>query len=100
MNLCETRTIALHALHTEKKCHKAWHDHVLKQKDLHKGDLALMYQSKVTKGKLKFSGLGPYQVMKIFENGAVQLATLEGDLLPTLVNGSRLRRYYHSPPTI
>ena len=42
--------------------------------------------------------LGPYQVRHVTEGGAASLARLDGTMLPTLVNGSRLKLYRDIPP--
>ena len=42
--------------------------------------------------------LGPYQVKHVTNGGVVQLAKLNGEVMPTLVNGSRMKPYRDSPP--
>ena len=49
-------------------------------------DLALLFSSKKHKGKLKFTGMGPYVVHYINDNGAVLLKTLEGELFLGYIN--------------
>ena len=55
----------------------------------------LMYDSKFVKflGKFKMHWLGPYQIQYVTEGGAVQLSKMNGELLPTMINGSRLKLY-------
>ena len=72
---------------------KVWHDRNLHNKELSEGEKVLLYKSIGLKKKLKFTGLGPYVITKIFANGAVQLSTLDDISLDTVVNGSRLRKY-------
>ena len=42
--------------------------------------------------------LGPYQVRHVTEGEVASLERLDGTMLPTLVNGSRLKLYRDSPP--
>ena len=61
----------------------------------------LLYDSKFTKflGKLKTHWKGPYVVQKVTDGGAVQLAKLNGELFPSMINGSRLKKYMDRPDT-
>ena len=61
----------------------------------------LLYDRKFVKfpGKFKTHFLGPYQIHHITDGGAVQLSKLNGELVPTLVNGSRLKLYSDSHST-
>ena len=60
------------------------------------GDLALVYDSRHQKfpGKLHVRWLGPYLVDRVHENGSLTMSTLEGEPLPTRINGSRVRKYH------
>ena len=78
----------------EKHRRKAWYDKTLCKKELHDGDLALLFSSKKHKEKLKLTRTGPYVVHHINDNGAVLLKTLEGELFPGYINGSRLKRFH------
>ena len=82
----------------EKQWRKAWYDKTLCKKELQDGDLALLFSSKKHKGKLKLTGTGPYVVHHINDNGAVLLKTLEGELFPGYINGSRLKQFYVPNP--
>jgi hypothetical protein len=42
-------------------------------------------------GKLKMWWLGPFRVLTTFPNGSIQLTTLDGDTLPTCINGDGLK---------
>ena len=55
----------------------------------------LLYESKFMKflGKFKAHWKGPYIVQKVTDGGAVQLAKLNGEILPSMVNGSHLKKY-------
>ena len=79
----------------KKDQHKAWHDHHIKNKQFQQGELVLLYDSKFMKhpGKLQMHWLGPYIVNSITYGGEVQLQLLDGEMLPKLVNGCRLKPY-------
>jgi len=38
--------------------------------------------------------MGPYEVVKVFENGAVEIKTIHGQNFVFLVNGHRLKVYF------
>ena len=59
----------------------------------------LLYDSKFMKflGKFKTHWKGPYIVQKVTDGGAVQLAKLNGEIFPSMVNGSRLKKYRDKP---
>ena len=71
-----------------------WFDHNLKNKDLKEGDLCLMYGVRNRKRKLKYQGMGPYQVVEIMPQGAVRIATIDGVVMEGYINGSKLKRFY------
>ena len=76
---------------------KKYHDKGLKKAVLNDGDLVLLYDSRFAHfpGKLHTRWLGPYIVHKVFPNGSVQVATLEGDVFPVRVHFDRLKKYYN-----
>ena len=82
----------------QKAREKVWHDRHIKSKIFQIGDLVLLYDSTFVKfpGKLKTHWLGPYKIQQVIEGGAVQLSKLNGELLPTWINGSRLKLYSDS----
>ena len=82
----------------EKQRRKAWYDKNLREKELHEGDLSLLFSSKKQKGKLKLTWDGPYIVHHINKNGLVLLKTFEGDLFLGYINGSKLKRFYALDP--
>ena len=96
----EDRFIAGFHQKVQKAREKAWHDRHIKSKTLQIGDLVLLYDSKFIKfpGKFKTHWLGPYQIQQVTEGGAIQLSKLDGELLPTWINGSRLKLYSDSQP--
>jgi hypothetical protein len=59
-----------------------------------------MYGNKFVRFPVKFCmhWLGPYQVKHITEGEATSLAKLDGTMMPTMVNGSRLKLYRNSQP--
>jgi len=38
--------------------------------------------------------MGPYEVIWVFENGAIEVKTIDGQNLVFLVNGHRLKKYF------
>ena len=90
----ETRLHAAYGMKVEKLRQKKWFDRNLKNKDLKEGYLCLMYGVRNTKRKLKYQGMGPYQVVEITPQGAVRIATLDGVVMEGYINGSKLRRFY------
>ena len=96
--LTEACQLAIYAMVVEKWRRKSWYEKTLRKKKLKDGDLALLYSSKKHKGKLKIMGDGPYVVHHINDNGVVLLKTLEGDLFPGYINGSRLKWFYVPNP--
>ena len=97
----EDRFIAGFHQKVQKAREKAWHDRYIKSKIFHTGDLVLLYDSKFVKfpGKFQTHWLRPYQIQQVTEGGAVQLSKLNGELVPTLINGSRLNLYSDSHST-
>eukprot|EP00253_Pinus_taeda_P002703 PITA_02703 len=69
-----------------------WHDRYIKIKTFHKGDWALLFDSKFKDFKAKFMThwLGPYEIEEIFDNGAVKIKTIDQDPTSFVVNGHRL----------
>ena len=62
----------------------------------------LLYDSKFVKfpGKFKTHWLGPYQIIQqVTKGGVVHLSKLNGELVPTFINGSRLKLYSDSHST-
>ena len=84
----------------QKESQKAWHDKHIKRKAFKEGDLVLLYDNKFAKflGKFWMHWLGRYQVKHVTNGGVVQLVKLNGEVFPTLVNGSRLKIYEDIPP--
>ena len=83
----------------QKSREKAWHDRHIKKKQFQQGDLMLLYDIKFMKFPRKFKThwKGPYIVQKVTDGGAVQLAKLNVELFPSMINGSRLKKYRDRP---
>ena len=79
----------------QKAQEKAWNDRHIKSRSFQIGDLVLLYDSKFVKfsGNFKMHWLGPYQIQQVTDGGAIQLSKLNGEVLPTLINGNRLKLY-------
>ena len=52
-----------------------------------------MFDSKFKdfQGKFQTHWLGPYEIEKVFDNGAVKIRTIDEEKVPLLVNGHRLK---------
>ena len=72
----------------------------IKSKEIKEGDLVLMYDNKFAwfQGKFHMHSLGPYQVKHVTEGGAASLVKLDGTMVPTMVNESRLKLYRDNQP--
>jgi hypothetical protein len=94
-SLDELRQEAL--LHTElvQNQRALWHDKHIRQRSFQPGDWALLYDSRFQdfKGKFHTRWLGPYEVEHVYDNGAVQLRTVDSERRKLLVNGHRLKLY-------
>eukprot|EP00253_Pinus_taeda_P007728 PITA_07728 len=71
------------------------HDALIKNKVFHKGDWALLYDSRFQHfpGKLQTRWLGPYEIQKVHDNGTLTLITIDGSGYAFKVNGHRVRLY-------
>jgi hypothetical protein len=67
----------------QKEKEKAWHDRHIKPIFFQVGELVLLYDSKFMQHPRKFQmhWLGPYVIKHVTEAGAVQLETLNGEVL-------------------
>ena len=101
VGLEEDRFIARFHQQVQKEREKAWNDRHIKHKTFKVGDLILLYDIKFAKfpGMFCMHWLGPYQVQHVTSGGDVQLAKLNGEVFPTLVNGSRLNIYRDNHPS-
>ena len=101
VGLEEDHFIAVFHQQVQKAREKEWHDRHIKHKTFKIRNLVLLYDSKFAKfpGKFCVHWLGPYQVKHVTSGGVVQLAKLNGEVFPTLVNGSRMKRYRDNHPS-
>ena len=99
LELEEDRFIAGFQQQVQKAREKAQHGRHVKKKQFQQGDLVLLYDSKFMKFPRKFKThwKGLYIVQKFTDGGAVQLAKLNGELFPSMINGSRLKKYRDRP---
>lgn len=69
-----------------------WHDALIKKKIFHRGDWALLYDSRFQdfSEKLQTRWLGPYEIQKVHDNGTITLATIDGSGYSFKANGHRL----------
>ena len=72
---------------------KLWHDKHIAKKEFYKGDLILLYNSrlKLFPGKLKSRWSSPFKVIKVHPYGAIDIANDKGESFK--VNGHRLKLY-------
>ena len=95
----EERLIALQGMIVEKQRRKQWYDRQLKDKNIHEGDMVLLFGVRNKKQKLKYTGMGPYQICEITPQGTVRVEILDGIETVGFLNGSKFKRYY-DPLTI
>ena len=95
LELEEDRFIVGFQHQVQKAREKAWHDRHIKKNHFQNGDLVLLYDSKFMKfpSKFKTHWKGPYIVQEVTDGGVVPLTKLNGEILPSMVNGSRLKKY-------
>ncbi|XP_049394674.1 uncharacterized protein LOC125858960 [Solanum stenotomum] len=72
---------------------KKWHDARILKRDFKVGDWVLLYNSRLRLflGKFKSKWSGPFRVIRVFINGAIEVEDQEGP--PFTVNGQRLKLY-------
>ena len=77
---------------------KKWHDKFIKQNQFNTRDWALLFdlRYKNFKGKLTTCWMGPYEVVTAFDNGSVEIKTIDDSQTSFVVNGNILR-LYHQP---
>ena len=70
-----------------------WHDKYIKENRFQVGDWVLLFDSKFKdfQGKFQTHWLGPYEIEKVFSNGAVRIRTIDESKTHLLVNGHRLK---------
>ena len=83
------RTLKIQEKRKERYDRKLPLDHGIRE-----GGLVLLYDNRYKDfpGKLHTRWMGPFRVHQVFENGSLQLKTLQGQWLDTRVNGSRVKK--------
>ena len=66
-----------------------WHDQCIRRKYFKEGEWDLLYESifKTFKGKLRTRWREPYEIETIYNNGTVQLNTIDDEGLLLMANG-------------
>jgi hypothetical protein len=74
---------------------KSLHDQMMTRKEFNVGDKVLLYHSrlKLFPEKLRFRWIGPFVVSNVFHYGAVEITSLETNIV-LKVNGHRLKPFY------
>ncbi|XP_074315676.1 uncharacterized protein LOC141651883 [Silene latifolia] len=74
---------------------RAWHDNMISRRVFQVGEKVLLFQNRLRlfSGKLRSRWMGPYEVVKVFQHGAIEIKCLKsGKVLK--VNGQRLKHYH------
>ena len=89
----ELRNEAYESSRIYKDRTKAWHDRRILRRDFQEGDQVLLFNSRfrLFPGKLKSKWSGPFQVLKVYPYGAVEIWSRETGAFK--VNGQRLKIY-------
>ncbi|KAL1531291.1 hypothetical protein AAHA92_33984 [Salvia divinorum] len=77
---------------------KLWHDKNLRRKELQVGQRVLLFQSrlKLMPGKLKSKWIGPFTIVALRANGAVELKGSDSNSSSFLVNDHRVKGFRDS----
>ena len=99
LTLDELRQRAVWCQQIVQNRRKNWHDKHIKPREYKKGDLVLLYQSRLgpKKPNLTIAWAGPYQIDWVYTNGSVKLMDLQGLALPGFYNASKIKHYEYSP---
>ena len=75
---------------------KAHHDKKLKKVKFTEGHLVLWFLGSLDKKRngLTMAWPGPYELLRMYDNGSAQLRDLQGQELPERVNRSKLKLYH------
>ena len=84
--------VALHHNAIVQQQRTKWHEKFIKKKVFQKDDWALLYDSRFKdfKGKLHTRWLGPYRVEPVFDDGIVELKTIDDEATTVFANGHHL----------
>ncbi|XP_012854372.1 PREDICTED: uncharacterized protein LOC105973875 [Erythranthe guttata] len=93
--LDELRLNAYESNRVYKEKTKRWHDNKILHREFQKGQLVLLYNSrlKLFPGKLKSRWSGPFTILDVFPHGAVEVLDPETEK-SFKVNGQRLKHYH------
>ncbi|XP_042019176.1 uncharacterized protein LOC121767031 [Salvia splendens] len=91
----ELRLDSYNAVMWYKEEKKMWHDKKSRTKELHVGQKVLLFQSrlKLMPGKLKSKWTGPFTIVALRANGAVELQGSDPNSAPFMVNGHRVKSF-------
>ncbi|KAL3682255.1 hypothetical protein R1sor_000277 [Riccia sorocarpa] len=102
--LTEKRIQALYTQYVIQARRKQQFDQKVKHRDIRKNDLVLKYNNRISRFPAKFATkwLGPYWVQEVFDNGTIQLSTLQEEFLPARTNVEKIRLYnpHYIPETV
>ncbi|KAL3681416.1 hypothetical protein R1sor_024372 [Riccia sorocarpa] len=102
--LTEKRIQALYTQYVIQARRKQQFDQKVKHRDIRPNDLVLKYNDRISRFPAKFATkwLGPYWVQEVFDNGTVQLSTLQEEFLPARTNVEKIRLYnpHYIPETV
>jgi hypothetical protein len=73
---------------------------IIKNIKFKEGGWALLYdlRFKEFNGKMMTRWLGPYTIENCYDNGSVQIRTIDEEIIPLLVDGFRMK-FYNNPMT-
>lgn len=79
--------------YTKKKT-KKWHNKRILKREFKVGELVLLFNSrlKLFPGKLHSRWSGPFEITKVFQNGAFEIKNKLNEIFT--VNGQRLKHYF------
>lgn len=72
---------------------KKWHDKCIARREFKEGELVLLLNSRLKPflGKLRSRWFGPFEVIKVFQNGAIEIIGKSNEAF--IVNGYQLKQY-------
>ncbi|XP_074278097.1 uncharacterized protein LOC141601699 [Silene latifolia] len=91
----EIRNDAYESASIYKAKTRAWHDNMIARRVFQVGEKVLLFQNRLRlfSGKLRSRWMGPYEVVRVFPYGAIEIKCLKsGKVLK--VNGQRLKHYH------
>ncbi|XP_074297628.1 uncharacterized protein LOC141628371 [Silene latifolia] len=74
---------------------RAWHDNMITRRVFQVGEKVLLFQNRLRlfSGKLRSRWMGPYEVVRVFPYGAIEIKCLKSTKV-FKVNGQRLKHYH------